>query len=107
MTVTTSATKSPAVVAKGTHAGTTVAPASSSPAVPVTRSMFDEYMVPCFAPAQFIPVRGEGSRMWDQDGRMYIDFASGVAVTALGHCHPVLVRALNEQARRSGTSPTG
>jgi succinylornithine transaminase family protein len=99
MTVTTSATKSPAALAKGTHAGTTVAPASSSAAVPVTRSMFDEYMVPCFAPAQFIPVRGEGSRMWDQDGRMYIDFASGVAVTALGHCHPALVRALNEQAR--------
>jgi acetylornithine/succinyldiaminopimelate/putrescine aminotransferase len=44
--------------------------------------MFDQYMVPCFAPAQFIPVRGEGSRMWDQNGRMYIDFASGVAVTA-------------------------
>ncbi len=46
----------------------------------------------------FIPVRGEGSRVWDQDGRMYIDFASGVAVTALGHCHPALVRALTEQA---------
>ena len=61
--------------------------------------MFDEYMVPCFAPAQFIPVRGEGSRVWDQQGRMYIDFASGVAVTALGHCHPAMVRALTEQAR--------
>jgi len=66
---------------------------------PVTRAMFDEYMVPCFAPAQFIPVRGEGSRMWDQQGRMYIDFAGGVAVTALGHCHPAMVRALHEQAR--------
>jgi succinylornithine aminotransferase len=67
--------------------------------VPVTRAMFDEYMVPCFAPAEFIPVRGEGSRIWDQQGRMYIDFASGVAVTALGHCHPAMVRALTEQAR--------
>jgi len=38
--------------------------------------------------------------VWDQDGRMYIDFASGVAVTSLGHCHPVLVKALNEQAHR-------
>ncbi len=38
-------------------------------------------MVPCFAPAPFVPVRGEGSRVWDQDGRMYIDFAAGVAVT--------------------------
>jgi succinylornithine transaminase family protein len=67
--------------------------------VPVTRAMFDMLMVPCFAPAPFIPVRGEGSRVWDQQGRMYIDFASGVAVTALGHCHPAMVRALTEQAR--------
>jgi acetylornithine/N-succinyldiaminopimelate aminotransferase len=68
-------------------------------AVPVTRAMFDELMVPCFAPAPFVPVRGEGSRVWDQHGRMYIDFASGVAVTALGHCHPVMVKALEAQAR--------
>jgi acetylornithine/N-succinyldiaminopimelate aminotransferase len=44
-------------------------------------------------------VRGEGSRLWDQQGRMYIDFASGVAVTSLGHCHPAIVKALEEQAR--------
>src|SRR6516225_841941 len=68
--------------------------------MPVTRAMFDELMVPCFAPADFIPVRGIGSRVWDQQDRMYIDFASGVAVTALGHCHPVLVAALEEQARK-------
>ena len=66
--------------------------------LPVTRAMFDEVMVRCYAPAGFVPVRGEGSRVWDQDGRMYIDFAGGVAVTALGHCHPAMVRALTEQA---------
>jgi acetylornithine/N-succinyldiaminopimelate aminotransferase len=66
---------------------------------PVTRAMFDALMVPCFAPAEFIPVRGEGSRVWDQQGRLYIDFASGVAVTALGHCHPAMIRALEAQAR--------
>jgi acetylornithine/N-succinyldiaminopimelate aminotransferase len=65
---------------------------------PVTRAMFDQLMVPCFAPAEFIPVRGAGSRVWDQQDRMYIDFASGVAVTALGHCHPAIVKALTEQA---------
>jgi acetylornithine/N-succinyldiaminopimelate aminotransferase len=69
-------------------------------ATPVTRSMFDQLMVPCYAPAPFIPVRGEGSRLWDQSGRMYIDFAGGVAVTALGHCHPAMIRALDEQARK-------
>jgi acetylornithine/N-succinyldiaminopimelate aminotransferase len=68
--------------------------------LPVTRADFDRLMVPCYAPAAFVPVRGEGSRVWDQDGRMYIDFASGVAVTALGHCHPAMVRTIEEQARK-------
>jgi len=74
--------------------------ASSAAAMPVTRELFDQIMVPCYAPAPFIPVRGEGSRVWDQNGKLYIDFASGVAVTALGHCHPAMIRALEEQARR-------
>ena len=72
----------------------------SAAAMPVTRATFDEVMVPCFAPAPFVPVRGEGSRVWDQSGRMYIDFAGGVAVTALGHCHPAMVKAIDEQAKK-------
>ncbi len=72
---------------------------SDAAAMPVTRALFDQLMVPCFAPASFVPVRGEGSRVWDQTGRMYIDFASGVAVTALGHCHPAMVKAIETQAR--------
>ncbi|MEA3252809.1 MAG: aspartate aminotransferase family protein [Pseudomonadota bacterium] len=63
-----------------------------------TRADFDRYMVPNYAPQQRIPVRGEGSRLWDQDGREYIDFAGGIAVNSLGHCHPVLVDALKAQA---------
>jgi succinylornithine aminotransferase len=77
-----------------------IEPVSSEARMPVTRALFDEIMVPCYAPAQFLPVRGEGSRVWDQQGRMYIDFASGVAVSALGHCHPAMLRALDEQARK-------
>ena len=71
---------------------------SHAATLPVTRAMFDELMVPCYAPADFVPVRGAGSRVWDQQGKMYIDFAGGVAVTSLGHCHPAIVRALTEQA---------
>ncbi len=71
---------------------------STAATLPVTRAMFDELMVQTYAPASFVPVRGEGSRVWDQDGRMYIDFAAGVAVTSLGHCHPALIRALTQQA---------
>ncbi|MFW6345656.1 MAG: aspartate aminotransferase family protein [Halomonas sp.] len=65
-----------------------------------SRADFDRYMVPNYAPQQVIPVRGEGSRLWDQQGREYIDFAGGIAVNGLGHCHPVLVEALKAQADR-------
>ncbi|MBY5924725.1 MULTISPECIES: aspartate aminotransferase family protein [unclassified Halomonas] len=63
-----------------------------------SRADFDQYMVPNYAPQKVIPVRGEGSRLWDQEGREYIDFAGGIAVNSLGHCHPVLVDALKAQA---------
>ncbi|WVM88167.1 aminotransferase class III-fold pyridoxal phosphate-dependent enzyme [Halopseudomonas pachastrellae] len=45
-----------------------------------------------------VPVRGAGSRLWDQEGREYVDLAGGIAVNALGHAHPALVEALTEQA---------
>lgn len=63
----------------------------------VNRSTFDQVMVPNYAPQAVIPVRGEGSRLWDQDGNEYIDFAGGIAVNALGHCHPTLVEVLKAQ----------
>ncbi|MGQ7958720.1 aspartate aminotransferase family protein [Pseudomonas sp. SP16.1] len=64
----------------------------------VQRADFDQFMVPNYAPAAFVPVRGQGSRVWDQSGRELIDFAGGIAVNVLGHCHPALVGALTEQA---------
>jgi len=45
-----------------------------------------------------VPVRGAGCRLWDADGKEYLDFLAGVAVNNLGHCHPKVVRALQEQA---------
>ncbi|MGB0955929.1 MAG: acetylornithine/succinyldiaminopimelate transaminase [Panacagrimonas sp.] len=66
----------------------------------VSRQTFDEVMVPNYQPASMIPVRGQGSRIWDRDGREYLDFACGIAVTGLGHAHPALLKALNEQAAR-------
>jgi succinylornithine aminotransferase len=65
-----------------------------------TRKDFDEVMVPNYAPAGFIPVRGHGSRVWDQSGREYVDFAGGIAVSAVGHTHPQVVAALTEQANK-------
>lgn len=66
----------------------------------LTRAQFDEVMVPNYAPSAVIPVRGEGSRVWDQDGNEYVDFAGGIAVNCLGHCHPALVSALKEQGEK-------
>ena len=43
-------------------------------------------------------VRGQGTRVWDADGKEYLDFTAGWAVNNLGHCHPVMVQAIQEQA---------
>jgi acetylornithine/N-succinyldiaminopimelate aminotransferase len=66
----------------------------------VSRQTFDEVMVPVFSPAPFVPDRAEGSRIWDTQGREYIDFTGGIAVTALGHGHPELMRVLREQGEK-------
>ncbi len=66
----------------------------------VNRALFDEVMVPNYNPSDVIPVRGEGARVWDQQGREFIDFAGGIAVNCLGHCHPALVTALKEQGEK-------
>lgn len=66
----------------------------------VTRQDFDSVMVPNYNPAAVIPVRGQGSRVWDQDNREYVDLAGGIAVSVLGHCHPAMVQALQAQSER-------
>ncbi|SFC15622.1 aspartate aminotransferase family protein [Pseudoalteromonas denitrificans] len=66
----------------------------------VTRELFNDVMVPNYAPSAVIPVKGEGSRVWDQNGKEFIDFAGGIAVNCLGHCHPALVNALKEQGEK-------
>lgn len=66
--------------------------------VPVTRADFDRFHAPNYAPSDFVPVRGEGSRVWDADGKEYIDLSGGIAVTSVGHCHPDVVKALTDQA---------
>ncbi|WP_414654664.1 acetylornithine/succinylornithine family transaminase [Janthinobacterium sp.] len=65
---------------------------------PVNRQTFDEVLVPTYAPSAMVPVRGAGLDLWDQNGKQYLDFTSGIAVNSLGHCHPVLVEALTKQA---------
>jgi acetylornithine/N-succinyldiaminopimelate aminotransferase len=56
-------------------------------------------LTPNYRQAPLVLVRGEGSRVFDADGREYLDCIGGIATVALGHCNPALVRALEDQAR--------
>ena len=71
---------------------------STDIAAPVSRKTYDEVMVPNYAPSAMVPVRALGLDLWDQDGKRYLDFTAGIAVTSLGHSHPAVVDALIKQA---------
>jgi len=58
----------------------------------------DKYLMRNYGRIPLAPVRGEGARLWDADGREYLDFVSGIAVNSLGHCHPAVVDAVAGQA---------
>ena len=58
----------------------------------------DKYIMKTYGRYPIVPVRGEGSILWDADGKRYLDFLAGVAVNNLGHCHPKVVAALQKQA---------
>ena len=61
-------------------------------------ALSERYYVPVYRPRRIVLDRGVGSRLWDTDGREYVDFGAGIAVNALGHAHPALVAALTAQA---------
>ncbi len=58
----------------------------------------DKYIMKTYGRYPLVPVRGEGCRLWDADGKEYLDFLAGVAVNNLGHCHPKVVAAIQKQA---------
>jgi predicted acetylornithine/succinylornithine family transaminase len=60
----------------------------------------DTYLAHTYRRFPLVLVRGEGCRLWDADGREYLDMVAGLAVCNLGHCHPKLVGAVCEQARK-------
>ncbi|MGI4788249.1 MAG: acetylornithine transaminase [Janthinobacterium lividum] len=57
-----------------------------------------DYLLPVYARLPVTLVRGQGVKVWDADGKEYIDFLAGIATNALGHCHPKMVAAIQEQA---------
>src|SRR6266446_4065397 len=64
------------------------------------REFFDKYVVPTYARFDLVLERGEGSYVWDINGRRYLDFGGGIAVCVLGHANPEITDALAEQSRK-------
>ena len=63
-----------------------------------TEAAYDTYVLRNYGRPAITLARGEGCRVWDDSGKRYLDFASGIAVNAVGHCHPRWVKAVSEQA---------
>jgi acetylornithine/N-succinyldiaminopimelate aminotransferase len=65
---------------------------------PSTAELYARHVVPTYGRFPLCLERGKGARVWDEDGREYLDFTSGIAVNALGHAHPALQKAITAQA---------
>ena len=62
-----------------------------------TCRLFQEFVVPTYGRYDLVLVRGRGSRVWDVEGKEYLDFGAGIAVSTLGHAHPRMIEAINLQ----------
>lgn len=75
--------------------------APAQPNLPAsTEALYERCVLKNYGPAPFTLVRGEGSTVWDDAGNRYLDFTTGIAVTALGHSHPHWVKRVQEQAAK-------
>src|SRR5882757_6233024 len=63
-----------------------------------TADLYDAHVMKNYSRAPLTLVRGSGTKVWDDQGNAYLDFTSGIAVNALGHCHPQWVAAVQRQA---------
>ncbi|MCE9615320.1 MAG: aspartate aminotransferase family protein [Lentisphaerae bacterium] len=57
---------------------------------------FNRFVMPTYSPSLTL-ARGKGTRVWDADGKVYLDFAAGISVVNVGHCHPRIVEAIQRQ----------
>ncbi|MGH7873167.1 MAG: acetylornithine transaminase [Candidatus Binatia bacterium] len=63
-------------------------------------ALTDKYVMRTYARTPIALVKGKGVKVWDADGKEYLDFLAGIAVNSLGHCHPAIVRAIRQQSQR-------
>ncbi|XRY30743.1 MAG: acetylornithine/succinyldiaminopimelate transaminase [Buchnera aphidicola (Tetraneura akinire)] len=66
----------------------------------IDKKIFKKLIIPFYSPSEVIPVYGRGSRIFDQLGKEYIDFSSGIGVTSLGHCNPLVEKSLVLQSKK-------
>jgi acetylornithine/N-succinyldiaminopimelate aminotransferase len=62
--------------------------------------LLEQYVVPNYGRLSLVPERAKGAYLWDKAGKQYLDFGGGVAVTSIGHCPEVMVKAITEQAQK-------
>ena len=62
--------------------------------------LYDRYVLPTYRKSPLCIVKGKGSKVWDIEGKEYLDFFPGWAVSGLGHCHPNVVHAIKHQVRK-------
>ncbi len=72
-------------------------PLVQSEASPFSSESFDKYVMTTYGRFQIALERGEGCRVWDTQGREYLDFVAGIATCTLGHAHPALIEAVTKQ----------
>lgn len=63
-------------------------------------NLYLQYVLPTYRRLPICLVKGKGSRVWDIEGKAYLDFFPGWAVSGLGHCHPIVIHAMKEQMRK-------
>ncbi len=91
--------RKPLLLAVSTRATLHNSPATGMPAARQIAEEESQYILQTYArPADVVLTHGEGVKVWDANGRMYLDFAAGIAVNALGHSDPRWYQALVEQA---------
>ncbi len=64
------------------------------------QKLYEQYVMPTYTRLPVCLVKGKGSRVWDLEGKVYLDFFPGWAVSGIGHCHPIVVNAIKEQSRK-------
>ncbi len=65
-----------------------------------TIELHNKYVMATYPPSDLVLSKGRGCNVWDADGRRYLDFAAGISVSNLGHCHPAVTKAIRAQAGR-------